>query len=225
MIWCGFLHCNLASYCSPLTKKCTPHTYRETIAPNIIIEGNRHCNYCVQSYWYRAASVAVTKWYHCIQLHEYVNECTVVNRRTHEEQRLRSKNTRGFYCNRREAVQGTKACVLGLLPLFCCGSNKASSSGCIPRVGWGKRVRATLPRHHGDAVGTLPIDRCNPDGSRRAGILAVERALCTMWFKEAWRWWRPSLQRQLSPWVAKLSTSAPQWWQECTVKNGVRWAH
>ena len=37
----------------------------------------------------------------------------------------------------------------------------------------------------------------------------------------ACRWWRPSLYLQLRPWVPRLSTSAPQWWQGCDAQMAV----
>ncbi len=61
-----------------------------------------------------------------------------------------------------------------------------SFSGCIPSLGQDNCVRArciqhsSFPHFQGTTVmlsGRFQSDRCKPDGSRRAGILAVEKAL------------------------------------------------
>ena len=70
-----------------------------------------------------------------------------------------------------------------------------------------------FPNLHGKIVhssGRFPSDLYNPDGSSREGTLADVNALWMMLFTSAWRGCRPSLNRQLRPWVAKPSTMAPQ---------------
>ena len=55
----------------------------------------------------------------------------------------------------------------------------------------------------------------------RDGMLAEVRDLWMASFIDAWRECLPSLHRQLRPWVARWSTSAPQWMHCCGLQREV----
>lgn len=74
---------------------------------------------------------------------------------------------------------------------------------------------ASLPRTTVIPSGRFPSELEIPVGSRCEGILADAKDLFTMSLISAWREWRPELLRQLSPCVARWSTSAPHRRQRC----------